>query len=76
MDQITVGNVRHVKPAKVVSHKELDLICNMTIELTKIKVKEVPHVSVQNFAADCFSCLLAELTMFKNGQLRKHYINR
>lgn len=38
---------------------ELKILCDTVVELTRIKVAEVPHLCVENFSAELFSKMLA-----------------
>lgn len=40
--------------------EDLKIIADLTVELTKLKIKETPHLCIENFAADLFGKLLRE----------------
>lgn len=53
-----------------ITPEELQMICNMTVELTKIKQNECKQLIVENFAAQTFGILMSELKMNKEGKYR------
>ena len=41
-----------------IDSQELQILCNMVVELTRIKQKEVPHLCIENFASECLEKII------------------
>jgi hypothetical protein len=54
----------------VVSCDELQIICNTVVKLTELKLNQVAHLCIENFAQECLGKLLSELRLNKDGLLR------
>jgi hypothetical protein len=52
------------------TNEELKLVMWSVVKLTELKIKEVPHLCVENFATDTMGKLLTRLAMIKSGMLR------
>ena len=53
----------------IITCDELKHICDMVVELTKIRAAGCSHLSVGNFAPDLMAKLLSELLMHKQGMV-------
>ena len=53
------NSITHGK-ANTVTHEELKVVADLTVELTRLRMKECKNLCVENFAAELFGKLLFE----------------
>ncbi len=59
---------------RVVSCDELEKICGLVVDLTRLRQNECKHLCIENFAPDLLARLLFELGNSKKGMVRAEWL--